>query len=79
MSLLEAPYLIELQTSQQLLAFNAGLRRDLGLIVLILNMIILKSFTGPTHFLSANVGGPVSFAVSGAAPMNKCQILSYCP
>ena len=25
--------------------------------------IIHKSFTGPTHFLSANVQGPVSFAV----------------
>ena len=27
-------------------------------------MIILRSFTGPTHLLSANVQGPVSFAVS---------------
>ena len=39
-------------------------RRNFGMILLILNMIIHKSFTGPTHFLSANVRGPVSFAVS---------------
>ena len=37
---------------------------DIGLILLILNMILHKNFTGPTHFLSANVRGPVSFAVS---------------
>ena len=42
-----------------------GPRRDFGLILLILNMIIHRSFTGPTHLLSANVRGPVSFAVSG--------------
>ena len=27
-------------------------------------MVIHRSFSGPTHLLSANVGGPVSFAVS---------------
>ena len=41
-----------------------GPKRDFGLILLILNMIIHGSFTGPTHLLSANVRGPVSFAVS---------------
>ena len=38
---------------------------DFGLILLISNMIIHRSFTGPTHLLSANVRGPVSFTVSG--------------
>ena len=42
-----------------------GPKRDFGLILLILNMIIHKSFTGPAHSLLANVRGPVSFAVSG--------------
>ena len=42
-----------------------GPRIDFDLILLILNMIIHRSFTGPTHLLSANVRGPVSFAVSG--------------
>ena len=42
--------------------------RDFGLILLILNMIMCKSFTGPTHFLSANVRGPVSFGVSDITP-----------
>ena len=41
-----------------------GLRRDFGLILLILNMIIRRRFMGPTHLLSANVPGPVSFVVS---------------
>ena len=41
-----------------------GPTRDFGLILLILNMMIHKNFTGPTHFLSANVRGLVSFAVS---------------
>ena len=41
-----------------------GPRRDFGLILLISNMIIYRSFTGPTHLLSVNVRGPVSFAVS---------------
>ena len=36
---------------------------DFGLILLILYMIIHKSFTGPTQFLPVNVRGPVSFAV----------------
>ena len=40
------------------------LRIDFGLILLILNMIIHRSFTGPTWFLSANVPGPVSSRVS---------------
>ena len=39
-------------------------RRDFCQILPILNMIVHKSFTGPAHFLSANVRGPVSFAVS---------------
>ena len=30
-------------------------RRDFGLILLIANIIIHKSFTGPTHLLLANV------------------------
>ena len=42
-----------------------GPRRDFGLILLILNMIIHESFTGPTLFFSsANVRGPLSFVVS---------------
>ena len=41
-----------------------GPKTDFGRILLILNMIIHRSFTGPTHLLSANVLGPVSFAVS---------------
>ena len=40
------------------------LRIDFGLILLISNMIIHRSFTGPSHLLSANVQGTVSFAVS---------------
>ena len=42
------------------------LRIDFGLILLISDMIIHRSFTGPTHLLSANVWGPISFAVSAA-------------
>ena len=41
-----------------------GPRIDFGLILLTPNMIIDRSFTSPTHLLSANVRGPVSFAVS---------------
>ena len=42
-----------------------GPRIDFGLILLISNMIIHRSFTSsPTHLLSANVQGLVSFAVS---------------
>ena len=41
-----------------------GLRTDFGLILLISNMVIHRSFTGPTHLLSANIRGPVSFTVS---------------
>ena len=41
-----------------------GPKTDFGRILLILNMIIHRSFTGPTHLLSANVLGPVSFTVS---------------
>ena len=40
-----------------------GPKGDFGLILLIVNMIIHKSFTGPTQFLPVNVRGPVSFAV----------------
>ena len=49
--------------SENFLAFT-GPRRDFGLILLILNMIIQKSFTSPTDLLSANVQGLVSFDVS---------------
>ena len=42
-----------------------GPRTDFGLILLVSNMVKHISFTGPTHFLSANVRGTVSFAVSG--------------
>ena len=42
-----------------------GPKGDFGLILLILNMIIHMSFTGPTQFLPVNVRGPVSFAVFG--------------
>ena len=35
-----------------------GPRMDSGLILLISNMIIHRSFTGPTHLLSPNVRGP---------------------
>ena len=52
----------------------SGPRRDFGLILLILNMIIHRSFTGPTHLLSANVRGPVSFAVSATL-----SFLAGCP
>ena len=45
-----------------------GPRIDCGLILLISNMIIRRSFTGPTQLLSAHVRGPVSFAVSALWP-----------
>ena len=45
-----------------------GPRTHFGLILLISNMFIQKSFTGPTHLLLANVRGPVSFAVSAGGP-----------
>ena len=45
------------QTPWKLWAFT-------GLIFLISNMVIQRSFTGVTNLLSANVRGPVSFAVS---------------
>ena len=41
-----------------------GPRRDFCLILLILNMIIHRSFIGPTHLLSANIRGRVCSAVS---------------
>ena len=41
-----------------------GPRRDFCLILLISNMVINRSFNGPTHLLSANVRGQLSFAVS---------------
>ena len=48
-----------------------GPRRDFGLLLLTLNMIIHQSFTGATHLLSANVRGPVNFAVSA---MLNCTV-----
>ena len=41
-----------------------GPKIDFGLILLISNMMIHRSFTCPTHLLSANIQGPVPFAVS---------------
>ena len=41
-----------------------GSRIDFGLVLLISNLIIHRNFTGPTHLPSANVRGPVSFALS---------------
>ena len=38
-------------------------KTDLGPILIISNMVIHKSFTGPTHLLSANVRGPVSWCL----------------
>ena len=46
-------------------------RIDFCLIFLISNRIIHKSFTGPTHLLSANVRGLVSFAVSDQRECTK--------
>ena len=43
-----------------------GPRIDFGLILLLSNMIIHRSYTGPTHVLSANVRGQVSFAESAS-------------
>ena len=48
-----------------------GPKRDFGLILLILNMIIHKNYTGPTQFLPVNVPGPVSFAVSAYPLVNS--------
>ena len=53
-----------------------GPKMDFGMILLILNMIIQRNFTGPTHFLSANVLGPVSLAVSDACLMFRPWITS---
>ena len=53
-----------------------GPKMDFGMILLILNMIIQRNFTGPTHFLSANVLGPVSYAVSDACLMFRPWITS---
>ena len=39
-----------------------GPKIDFGLILLISNMIIHRSFNGLTHLLTANVRGPVGFA-----------------
>ena len=58
---------VRLRHRENFWAFT-GPKRDFGLILLILNMIIHRSFTGPTHLLSANVRGPVSFAVSAVCP-----------
>ena len=35
---------------------------DFGLIVLIMNMVIFRSYTIPTYFLSVNIGGLVSLS-----------------
>ena len=43
-----------------------GLLPNRGQILLISNMVIHRSITGPTHLLSADVQGPVSFAMSAA-------------
>ena len=48
--------------SENFWAFT-GPRTDFGLILLISNMIIHRSFTDPIHLFSANVRGPASFAV----------------
>ena len=54
-----------LQTPQKLLRFyRTEDVFNFGLILLILNKIIHKGLTCPTHLSSANVWGPVSFAVS---------------
>ena len=39
-------------------------RPDFGLILLISNMVIHRSFTSPIHLLSANIRGTASFAMS---------------
>ena len=68
-----------LQAPWNLLNF-AGLRMDFGLILLISDMIIHRSFTGPTHFSSVNVWGLVSFVVSGIMPTGpwfNIKMLSY--
>ena len=52
-------------------------KRNFGLILLISNMIIHRSFTGPTHLLSANVQGLVSFAVSDVITALICTHLSF--
>ena len=59
--------------SENFWAFT-GPRIDFGLILLISNMIIHMSFTGPTHLLSSNVRGPVSFAVSA----KNSEIIAIC-
>ena len=48
-----------------------GPRIHFGLILLISNRIIHRSFTGPAHLLSANVRGLVSFAVSDLRECTK--------
>ena len=62
-----------------------GPRRDFGLILLISNMIIHRSFTSPTHLLSSNVRGTFSFAVSvikmrdyqDSNSSNSCQVTYF--
>ena len=46
-----------------------GRRMDLGLILLISNMIILRNFASSTLFLSVSVQGPASFGVSETGPL----------
>ena len=55
---------------ENFLAFT-GPRIDFGLILLISNMVIHRNFTGPIHLLSANVWGPVSFAVSALSHQTR--------
>ena len=50
------------QTQQNFWAFK-GPKMDLGLIMLTLNIVIHRGFTGPIHFLSQNVYGPIHFMV----------------
>ena len=52
-------------------------RTDFGLILLISNMVIHRSFTGPTHLLSANVRGPVSFAMSAKEHWFRKHVMSW--
>ena len=50
-----------------------GPRRDFGLILLTLKMIIHRRFSGPTHLLSANLRGLVILAVSDNTLPPKAQ------
>ena len=56
----------------------SGPRTNFGLILLKSNMVIHWSFTGPTHVLSANVWGPVSFAVSAVYDVLPLRLPAVC-